>query len=170
MTETPFSNDSPCPWGSGADYGVCCGPILSGEVQPATAVALMRARYSAYATGKVKFLATSLHPEHRRDLDLAATRRWSRKARWLMLEVVSTRGGGEQDEEGEVEFIATYKDKGLVKPHHERANFLREDGAWYYVDGDLVRPSTSVHQQPKVGRNDPCPCGSGKKFKKCCGR
>ena len=46
----------------------------------------------------------------------------------------------------------------------------RKDGTWYYVDGEVIKPATSVHQQPKVGRNDPCPCGSGKKFKKCCGR
>lgn len=29
--------------------------------------------------------------------------------------------------------------------------------------------TTVVNTQPKVGRNDPCPCGSGKKYKKCCG-
>ncbi|MCL2318567.1 MAG: SEC-C metal-binding domain-containing protein, partial [Treponema sp.] len=29
---------------------------------------------------------------------------------------------------------------------------------------------TVVRSAPKVGRNDPCPCGSGKKYKKCCGR
>jgi uncharacterized protein YecA (UPF0149 family) len=31
------------------------------------------------------------------------------------------------------------------------------------------RPEPFRHAQPKVGRNDPCPCGSGKKFKKCHG-
>ena len=32
------------------------------------------------------------------------------------------------------------------------------------------KQSGTVVKAPKVGRNDPCPCGSGKKYKKCCGR
>ena len=44
--------------------------------------------------------------------------------------------------------------------------FARQEGEWYYVDGIMgVRPRTA----PKIGRNDPCPCGSGKKYKKCHG-
>ena len=167
--DMPLPGDSPCPCGSGGTFDSCCSPILSGEAPAATAESLMRSRYSAYVTGKIEYLATSLHPEHREDFDLAATRRWSRGAQWKSLQVVSSRGG-EQDAEGGVEFIVTYKEKGLTKPHHERANFRREEGVWYYVDGDIVKSATSVHKQPKVGRNDPCPCGSGRKFKKCCGR
>jgi len=130
----------------------------------------MRSRYSAYVTGQVEYLATSLHPEHRQDMDLAATRRWSQAAQWKGLQVVSTRDGGEEDDEGEVEFVATYREKGVNKPHHERASFRRAEGRWYYVSGDIVQSAPSVHKQPKVGRNEPCPCGSGRKFKKCCGR
>jgi SEC-C motif-containing protein len=170
VTEGAGAGDGPCPCGSGLDFDACCGPLLSGDAPAATAEALMRSRYSAYVTGQIQYLATSLHPDHRQDLDLSATRRWSRSARWLNLQVVSSRRGGGQDEEGEVEFIATYKEKGVVKPHHERANFSRKDGVWYYVDGDIVKPTTWVHESPKVGRNDPCHCGSGKKYKKCCGR
>jgi SEC-C motif-containing protein len=167
---TSATDTNLCPCGSGLGFGICCGPILDGSEPARTAEALMRSRYSAYATGRIEYLAESLHPEHRQDLDLVATRRWSKGARWLGLQVVSTRDGGPEDEEGEVEFIATYKEKGLTKPHHERAKFRRKDGSWYYVDGELVAPETRVHGQPKVGRNDPCPCGSGKKYKKCCGR
>lgn len=86
------------------------------------------------------------------------------------LEIVETEGGADSDQEGVVEFIATYKDRSLVRRHHERSQFLRHDGQWYFVDGEMVAPETEVHQSPKVGRNDPCPCGSGKKFKKCCGK
>ena len=162
-------SSEPCPCGSDRVYEQCCGPVLAGTGAARTAEALMRSRYTAYVTGQIEYLASSLHPEHRGDLDLAATQRWSQHARWLGLEVVSVSGGGEQDQEGEVEFIATYKEKGITRPHHERANFRRKNGVWYYVDGELVKPSTRVHTQPKVGRNDPCPCGSGKKYKKCCG-
>ncbi|MEW8683176.1 MAG: YchJ family metal-binding protein, partial [Candidatus Thiodiazotropha endolucinida] len=72
-------------------------------------------------------------------------------------------------EEASVEFIATYKEGGMVRPHHEISRFLKQDGVWYFVDGQLVAPKTEKRHQPKVGRNDPCPCGSGKKYKKCCG-
>ncbi len=69
-----------------------------------------------------------------------------------------------------VEFIATFKEKGVTRRHHERSSFLREGDNWYFVDGDMVLPQTQVNEGPKVGRNEPCSCGSGKKFKKCCGR
>lgn len=130
----------------------------------------MRARYSAYATGQVDYLASSLHPEQRRDLDLNATRRWSQQAQWLGLKIVAKEGGGPEDEEGLVEFVATYKERGLIKPYRERARFRRQEGNWYYVDGEFVRLPPAEHDSTKVGRNAPCPCGSGKKFKKCCGR
>ena len=45
---------------------------------------------------------------------------------------------------------------------------LRIDGKWFYVDGDMVKPKPVVRDKPKVGRNEPCPCGSGRKYKKCC--
>ncbi len=35
---------------------------------------------------------------------------------------------------------------------------------------ETQKPQTYRRQGKKVGRNDPCPCGSGKKYKKCCGR
>jgi len=158
-----------CPCGSGQDYGQCCGPILAGERPAATAEALMRSRYSAYVVGQLDYLFDSLHPDHRNDMDMAATRRWAEGATWLNLQVVDREAGGEDDERGVVEFIATFKEKGVIKPHRERANFQRQDGVWYYVDGEIVKAATEVHGA-KVGRNEPCPCGSGKKYKKCCGR
>ncbi len=162
---------SHCPCGSGLEFDACCGPILAGERPAATAEALMRARYSAFATVQTAFLTDSLHPAHRHDHDEAATRRWAEESDWLGLEVVATEAGGEQDQEGMVEFIASYRDRsGVVRRYHERSSFRREQGRWYFVDGRLVPPKTEVHAGPKVGRNDPCPCGSGKKYKKCCGR
>jgi uncharacterized protein YecA (UPF0149 family) len=39
------------------------------------------------------------------------------------------------------------------------------------MTGNTIRDSTAYRRiAPKVGRNEPCPCGSGKKFKQCCGR
>jgi SEC-C motif-containing protein len=160
---------SDCPCGSGAEYAACCEPVLSGAEPAITAEALMRARYSAYIKGKIAFLGESLHPGSRHDWDEAATRKWAEQSQWLGLEVRSTENGQEEDEEGMVEFIAAYKEDGLLKQHHERSLFRKEGGRWYYVDGKLPTPETIKREAPKVGRNDPCPCGSGKKYKKCCG-
>ncbi|MBT3011342.1 MAG: YchJ family protein [Candidatus Thiodiazotropha sp. (ex Lucina aurantia)] len=158
-----------CYCGSGVAYESCCGPIHEGAAKADTAEKLMRARYSAFGARKAEFLHQSLHPDHRHDHDIEATRRWAENAEWLGLQIVDVQGGGEADEEGSVEFIATYKEGGMVRPHHEISRFLKQDGDWYFVDGQLVAPKTEKRHQPKVGRNDPCPCGSGKKYKKCCG-
>jgi SEC-C motif domain protein len=68
-----------------------------------------------------------------------------------------------------VEFVARYRMGGAEHAHHERATFQRHDGRWYFEDGDIVKARPVVREAPKVGRNEPCPCGSGKKFKKCHG-
>ena len=157
---------NPCPCGSGNEYEACCGSLHAGK--PAeSAVALMRSRYSAYSKDEIDYLTESLHPDHREDHDPAATKRWADNSDWIKLEVVTV---DEQGDEGKVEFIATYREKGLIQSHHEVGEFKRLDGRWYYVDGKLVPASTQQHAAPKVGRNDPCTCGSGKKYKKCCGR
>ena len=161
-----------CPCGSGQAFDECCGPVLSGERPASTAESLMRSRYTAYVRGAIEHLGKTLHPESRGDYDEDATRKWASTARWLGLEVVAVDGGGENDEEGMVEFIARYRDtlKGGLRAHHERGAFRKVDGLWYFTEGHPVAPTTLVHQGQKVGRNDPCPCGSGKKYKKCCGR
>jgi SEC-C motif-containing protein len=158
-----------CHCGSGQPYSSCCAPYIEGEAIAPSAEALMRSRYSAYVEHAIDYLGETLHPEHRADWDRDATRRWSEGAEWLGLQVVSTEAGQLGDTEGWVEFIADFKDQGKAQHHHERSRFLIQDGRWYYVDGEVPRPQTRRHEAPKVGRNDPCPCGSGKKFKKCCG-
>jgi len=86
----------------------------------------------------------------------------------LGLDILSTEQGGENDEEGVVEFLARYKLSNVTVPHRERATFRKVDGKWYFVDGKELNAPTVRNEGPKVGRNDPCPCGSGKKYKKCC--
>jgi len=130
----------------------------------------MRARYSAYAKVETDFIISSTHPDHRSGIDHAATRKWAEKSAWHGLEIVSTAKGGETDTEGEVEFKAHYTEDGVKRSLHEKARFQKKDGAWYYVEGEIQRPAPFRREEPKVGRNDPCPCGSGKKFKKCCGK
>lgn len=159
-----------CPCGSELPYAECCGPLIKGEKQAETAEQLMRSRYVAYVKKEIYYLATSLHPDHRKDFDPKSTRDWVESAEWHKLEILGTKAGGTDDAEGEVEFIATFTQKGNAMKHHELATFTKEDGKWYFVDGKAATPQQYVRSAPKTGRNELCLCGSGKKYKKCCGK
>jgi SEC-C motif-containing protein len=158
-----------CPCGSGQAYMACCEPIISGKTQAPTAEALMRARYSAYANGKIDFIEKSLAPEARTDFDRKASEKWSLESKWGGLQIVAVKGGAAKDETGIVRFIAQYSQGGQNFEHHEIATFRKEKGVWYFVDGKSPKPETFINAAPTQGRNDPCKCGSGKKFKKCHG-
>lgn len=156
-----------CPCGSDTPYPSCCEPIISGTRLAATAEELMRARYTAHEKVAIDFLYASTHPDYRKNYDHKGTKNWAEKSRWLGLDILSTEAGGEDDVTGEVEFIARFRDKGVIRSHHERGHFIKTDGQWLFAEGQMVKaPPVSVI---KTGRNDPCHCGSGKKFKKCCG-
>ena len=85
------------------------------------------------------------------------------------MQILRTEKGTESDEEGIVEFEATYTRKQIRDVHHELAYFKKVNGDWMYSVGQL-KTTTVVREGAKIGRNDPCPCGSGKKYKKCCGK
>jgi SEC-C motif domain protein len=145
-------------------------PFIAGKATPATAAELMASRYVAYATGAIDYLISTHSPDTRHNVDRAATEQWSKQAEWQGLEIVRTEKGEAGDSTGEVEFIARYRRDGTEHVHHERSQFKRVDGKWFFVDGQHVAHAPIVRGGPKIGRNDPCPCGSGKKYKKCCGK
>jgi SEC-C motif-containing protein len=157
-----------CPCGSNAAYDECCRQLIKGERSAVAAEQVMRSRYSAYVRKEIDYLFTSLHPDHRSDFDAKGTRTWAEGSEWHNLEILETSGGEAEDSEGRVEFIASYTEKGVKKEHHELAMFKKEEGTWYFVNGKIVPARQVVRSVPKTGRNDPCPCGSEKKFKKCC--
>ncbi|MDR0878598.1 MAG: YchJ family protein [Treponema sp.] len=158
-----------CPCGSGREYAQCCEPYITGTQKPPTAEALMRSRYSAYVEHAVDYIINTCVRKDRDDIDIKQTRDWSEKSNWLGLKIISTEKGGPADTEGTVEFEAMYELDGLKDIHHETAKFKKDKDEWLYDDGSIV-PKTIVRASPKVGRNDPCPCGSGRKYKHCCGR
>ena len=158
-----------CACGSGKDFDVCCGPVLKGETPAAFPEAVMRARYTAYATGELDYLRESLMPEARADFDEQGVSSWSGSAEWKGLEILDVSGGTGKDDTGEVEFKAHYAQSGVDQSHHERASFRKVDGVWLYEEGEVKKPQPVRRETPKVGRNESCPCGSGKKYKKCCG-
>jgi len=129
----------------------------------------MRSRYSAYVLGDIDYIVETHDPSTAMHADRASAARWAREADWKGLEVVGTEGGEPDDEEGIVEFKARFVRDGANCVHHERSTFRKIRGRWYYVEGEMGKPARTVRTGPKAGRNDPCPCGSGKKYKKCCG-
>ncbi|MEW5745172.1 MAG: YchJ family protein [Nitrospirota bacterium] len=158
-----------CPCGSNTAYDACCRPLIQGERPAETAEQLMRSRYSAYVKKELEYIFASLHPGHRSDYDARSTRAWAESAQWHGIEIVKTVGGGPDDHEGQVEFVVTYSEDGTAREHHELSTFEKEAGTWYFVSGKTIPPKPVVRPAPKVGRNDPCSCGSGRKYKKCCG-
>ncbi len=128
----------------------------------------MRSRYTAYVRGDVEHVVrTQDAPES--EVDRAAIERFSRQSEWLGLTIVSKERGGAGDQDGVVAFVARYRSAGGEQRHHERSTFRRIDGRWMFVAGVPVKPPPARRPQT-AGRNDPCPCGSGKKYKKCHGR
>lgn len=164
-----MNNEELCPCKSGKTFGECCGPVIAGTAKAETAEALMRARYSAYVTGDVGFLKTSATKQVQEEFDAEASKVWSASAEWHGLEIIRTEGGQKGDKTGLVEFRALYTANEELCNHHEVSNFVKERDGWKFSDGELVGEKPIVREEPKVGRNDPCPCGSGKKYKKCCG-
>lgn len=126
----------------------------------------MRSRYSAYATGKVSYLDETYHPSMAKESS-GTLEESALKVKWLGLEILATDAGSESDDEGFVDFVARYQQNGQQHAMRERSRFVKENGRWFYIDG--VVKTLPMKAAPKVGRNDPCSCGSGKKYKKCCG-
>jgi SEC-C motif-containing protein len=129
----------------------------------------MRSRYTAYVKREYNHLERSLSVEQRKDFSLADAKQWAENSEWLGLAVLRTEKGGANDTEGLVEFSARFRSADQVHEHVEAAVFGREEGAWVYTGAVQPKGQTVRRETPKVGRNDPCPCGSGKKYKKCCG-
>jgi SEC-C motif domain protein len=158
-----------CPCGTKRPFSECCGPALAGTAAPATPEALMRSRYTAFVKHDVDYIFKTIAPNHRGDFDRQGVEDWSRKSEWLGLDIIATEKGGPADDTGTVEFAARFRDKGQDRRHDELATFVKIDGRWYFEDGKTPSVKPVRNEGPRVGRNDPCTCGSGKKYKKCHG-
>jgi len=177
-----------CPCESQKKYEDCCGPFLAGKAKPATAEQLMRSRYTAHVKADVAYIQKTLAPESAVGFDPEVTLAWAKGSKWKGLKVVSTQRGGPDDSKGVVEFVATYERDGQGVEHHEVSRFKKtKEGDWQFIDGEAhehaegqghhhhgpddhdhaPKGTPVVREGAKVGRNDPCPCGSGKKYKKC---
>lgn len=154
-----------CPCGSGKTYADCCERYISGTKLAPGPEELMRARYTAYVKKEIDFIVDTHNPATISSLDRDSVVQWAEESEWLGLEIMRSETNGN---EGTVEFVAKFKQEGVDYDHHEISSFVKTDDEWFFDDG-YTPSATVVRDKPKVGRNEPCPCGSGKKYKKCCG-
>lgn len=142
-----------CPCQSGQTLSDCCGRYHQGEAAP-TPETLMRSRFSAFALRLNEYLLATWHPDQRPESlpNEAPTE-------WMCLEIIDSQQTGNT---GRVHFRATFRENRRWAVLEEESVFIRQQGRWLYVDG---KPEV---MKLKPGRNEPCPCGSGRKAKQCC--
>jgi SEC-C motif-containing protein len=141
-----------CYCDSNIDFDACCKPYLDKGMLAPTAEKLMRSRYSAFKSNNARYLMeTSLHVKENEE---QALNNYFEQVQWLQLEVIKA-------EALKVEYKAYFMMDNKVDVLHERSNFVQENGKLLYSDGEIL--------QAKIERNMSCPCGSGKKYKKCHG-
>jgi len=142
-----------CPCGSALEYERCCQLWHLGQPAPSPE-ALMRSRYTAFVMKNADYLLATWHSDTRpAELELEGS------PEWTSLQVVSASESGFK---GKVHFRAFYLAGEGWRYLEERSDFIKEGGRWYYLCGD------TSEGQLKPGRNELCPCGSGRKYKVCC--
>ena len=130
MMKNDMSQSARCWCGSARPFESCCGPLLEGRTRAVTAEQLMRSRYTAYVLSDADYLLRTWHAGTR-----PSSIQFEPHQRWLGLKIKSTRKGGEQDSDGEVEFVARFKIDGKGYRMHELSQFLNTPEGWVYVEG-----------------------------------
>ena len=161
---TSSRRGQPCPCGSGQRFEQCCEPVLTGQRPAATAEQLMRARFTAHVVHDFKFLhdsyaVTASKPYVPEEGEPTMV--------WTKL-VIHSHELGNTPDKAFVDFSAYGTEDGVEKVLHEKSEFQSTNGRWLYTREVRFGPAPFKSATPKVGRNDPCPCGSGKKYKQCC--
>lgn len=151
-----------CPCCANNEYDQCCMPFIENNLNPATALELMRSRFTAYALKKHEYIMKTWYEKTR-----PQSFHDPEEIQWDRLEIINTRKGTAKDNKGEVHFIAYYQKYGKPSKMEECSKFIKQSSKWYYVDAKT--PTLDHNKIAKTGRNTPCPCGSGKKYKHCCG-
>ncbi len=159
---TPKTN---CLCGSDLTYTLCCGLLHTGEKNASKAEQLMRSRFTAYAMQNADYLLQTWEPSTRPEaIDFS-----KETGEWTQLEILMTKKGLSTDHKGIVEFRAYFTQDGEEKVMNEISRFVKKQGRWYYLDGK-VKSVAAAEGSFNQGLNATCACGSGKKFKRCCGK
>ena len=147
-----------CPCASGQLLSECCERLHAGAPAP-SAEALMRSRYSAYVLGRIDYLIATTLPVQQSGIDRSAIEEWSLQSKWLGLTILGSEPATDPFGHARVTFSARWEDAEGLHEHQECSVFVQRNGRWLFIDPGIPL---------RAGRNDPCPCGSGGKFKKCC--
>ena len=156
--EKPTALLTDCPCQSGKAYQDCCGKFHAHHTLPETAEQLMRSRYCAYVLKNIPYIVETTVPAQQALLDQQAMKEWGESTEWAGLEIIEHRPFISKIH-SVVEFKAFFHTENGIEAHHERSLFVLIEGRWYFVDPTVPLPS----------QKQPCVCGSGKKFKHCCG-
>ena len=154
-----------CPCGSNQQYDFCCQTFHEHIKMPITAESLMRSRFTAYVMQNETYLLETWEAGRRpKEINFS-----KEVEEWTKLEILNTKKGRDKDSKGIVEFKAYYTQDGEAYVMNEISRFTKSSGRWLYLDG-LVKSVRKVAEQTGQSRNAHCSCGSGKKFKRCCGK
>jgi SEC-C motif-containing protein len=151
-----------CPCGSAVAYQTCCGMWIEGQLYPSSPEQLMRSRYTAYTLVNIDYIKRTMRGQAAEGFDEVSAAHWARGVRWVDLNVLNAPPA--QATAGEVEYVARYIEQDVLACIHEISEFHVEGGRWFYTGGELI-----THPTQKLGRYEPCPCGSMKKYKFCHG-
>lgn len=114
---------------TGLQFENCCGLYLENNQKAPTALALMRSRYSAYATHNSEYLLETTYISERKYYSKAEILKWATANKWQKLEILSFT-------ENTVEFKAYFlNSNNKPQTHYEFSTFKFENNAWFYVDG-----------------------------------
>jgi SEC-C motif-containing protein len=144
-----------------ASFDDCCRQIINGVKTASSAEQLMRSRYSAYCTKEAEYILNTYALSQRSMHSIADILEFANEVNFIKLDIIHIHNDSEYDY---VEFKAHYLVGDKHYQLHEQSRFILENESWKYLDGNLYDSPES-----KIGRNDMCPCKSGKKFKKCHG-
>lgn len=148
----------PCYCGSGQLFTLCCEPVVTSKQQVSSCETLMRSRYTAYCLKQVSYLIATHYPQPGAS-EAKQIAAFAESVHFTGLQVLNAE---QQENRGNVHFIASYLHGNNLCRLEEESDFICLEGKWYYTSGKL-HPLADQ----KIGRNDPCPCGSSKKFKQC---
>ena len=142
-----------CPCGSGESFNKCCGKYINDKEFPDTPEQLMRSRYSSYGLKNEEYLLKTWHESTRpKSLDLE-----KESSQWKKLKIISA-------SDNKVQFVAYFvtiiNDNEHIFSFYEESLFIKENH-WFYLEGSDLKTT-------ELSKNMPCPCQSGKKFKRCC--
>ena len=148
-----------CPCSFQMPYADCCQPYHMSKAYPPTAKVLMQSRFSAFYFKHIDYIISTTVPAQQGLLDKDTLQAWADNTNWIRLDVISHHHVGKRH--AQVHFCAYFESEQGESVHDERSAFVQIEDRWYFLDPTV--PIILTNKQP-------CLCGSGEKFKVCCGR